>query len=540
MNAIETGGLQHAIDRLVISGRRVFGWGWAAHPAGAVTAVHLRLAGDGWEARLPAGLGLARKDVQGAFPQLVDAAASGFVVTGFIPHGVPARVGLDVEVGGRVLQLDVTGALETLHSGRPKRRLLGWVAASVWRRLKRGDIGGILRRARAQRYGAPTLDDLGIVAQLLPALRDAREVCILFDHNMGGGANQYRRGQIAERLAAGKAVLLCTYNLPILEYRLHLFRPGAAEQVFGASTFLILDGVLDHAPVTEIFVNSTVSFDEPLVLAEWLARTRAERRGVRLTVTVHDYFAVCPSFVLLDHRGGYCGIPDIAQCVSCLKQHQASYVSLSPPSEIGAWRALWGHCLQTADEVRCFSPSSRQHVFRAYPALAPERVTVVPHRNHYVPVRQPTLPAAAPLVIGIVGEISHQKGAAIVKEMLDRIGEGGIDARIVVLGSLNLAHKSERLRVTGPYESAELVDLIEAHGINMFLFPSIWPETFSYVVGELISLGVPIVAFDLGAPGERLRTYGKARLCAEVSAAAALDTLQDFHRELSSRQRTAA
>jgi len=51
---------------------------------------------------------------------------------------------------------------------------------------------------------------------------------------------------------------------------------------------------------------------------------------------------------------------------------------------------------------------------------------------------------------------------------------------------------------------------------------------------------LPIVAFDLGAPVERLRGYPKARLVAEVSATAALDTLIGFHRELARAQATAA
>ena len=105
-----------------------------------------------------------------------------------------------------------------------------------------------------------------------------------------------------------------------------------------------------------------------------------------------------------------------------------------------------------------------------------------------------------------------------------------------MIGTLDLALKSARLRVTGPYRHEDLVDLIEANGINMFFFPSICPETFSYVTEEMIRLGVPIVAFDLGAPGERLRSYGNARLCGEVSARAALATLVAFHRELAARE----
>ena len=68
----------------------------------------------------------------------------------------------------------------------------------------------------------------------------------------------------------------------------------------------------------------------------------------------------------------------------------------------------------------------------------------------------------------------------------------------------------------------DLVELIEANRINLALFPSVCPETFSYVTEEMIRLELPIVAFDLGAPGERLRSYRNGRLAPDVSAASAL------------------
>jgi glycosyltransferase involved in cell wall biosynthesis len=533
--------LKHSIDRLVISGRRVFGWGWAAHPQAAVKQVHLKVSGDGWEKRIAAGGGLARGDVQEAFPGLVDGGASGFVVTGYLTRVPATHLCLEVELeDGRKCEVDVSKFAESLYAQKKKRRLIGWVARSVWRRLKHGDIRGILRRARAQSYGAPSVDDMSIVEQLLPALKDCGDICIMFDHNMGGGANQYRRGMIAERLAARQSVLLCTYNLPTLDYRLHLFRPGREEQLYRASTFLVLESVMEEAPVRELFVNSPVSFDEPLVLAEWLARVRGEHPKARLVVTAHDYFSVCPSFVLLNADGRYCGIPEISECAACLKRHEASYVALSPPTEIGPWRALWERCLRAADEVRCYSTSTREHLLRAYPGLDPQRLTLVPHKIDFIPARLPRVDPAAPLVIGVMGEISVQKGALIVQELTALLERAHPGVRVVVLGTLDVALKSERLSVTGRYQRSELAGLVESHGINMFFFPSIWPETFSYVVAEMIQLGLPIVAFDLGAPAERLRAYGRARLCGEVSAQAALDTLLAFHRQLALHEASAA
>ncbi len=534
-------GIRHSIDRLVISGRRLFGWGWAADSTHVVRSVHFRLEGDGWSRRLAAGGGLSRHDVRDEYPHLVNGDVSGFVVTGFIPGSEPRKVWLQVELDdGSSAEIDVTHAAESRYSKRRKSRIVAWIAHAVWRRLKRGDIAGIVRRAKAQSYAAPSLDDIGIVEQLIPRLAPFGKACIVLDHNMGGGANQYRRNVIAERLAQGQPAVLCSYNLPMLEYRLHLYLPGEEEQTFRISTFLVLERILEHVPRTELFLNSPVSFDEPLVLAEWLARMRGEFPATRLTVTLHDYFAICPSFVLLNADGRYCGIPEISECAACLKRHEASYVALSPPTDIGPWRALWGRCLAAADETRCFSESTRRHLLRAYPALDRARITVIPHKPDYAPSRAPKVDRRAPLVVGIVGEISPQKGANIVQEMVTRIDREHPDVRVVVLGTLHAPHDSPRLRVTGAYRREDLVDLVESNGINMFLFPSIWPETFSYVVAEMIALGLPIVAFDLGAPAERLKSYRKARLCGEVSAAAALATLLDFHRQLALEEASAA
>ena len=533
MNDISHPPLRHAVDRIVVSGKRVFGWGWVADRTRSVRAVHFIFEGEGWSRRVAAGIGLARDDVEKSFPDHVNAGASGFVIAGHVPEGPAQRVVLEVEFDdGAAERIDVSAQVDRRYSEKRRVRLIAWIASATWRRLKRGDVLGIIRRAKSQRYAVPSMDDVAVLDRITQELRGAGPVCIVFDHSMGGGANQYRRKVVAERLAAGETVLLCTYNLPILEYRLHLVKPGVPEQAFGISSFLLLDHVVARAPVAELFVNSTVSFDEPLLLAQWLARVREEHPRVRLTVTAHDYFAVCPSFVLLNADGRFCGIPDISECAACLKRHPASYVALSPPSEIGPWRALWGRCLAAADEVRCFSQATRKHLLRAYPALAPERITVVPHAEDYRPAKLPRFDPAKPLVIGVMGEISPQKGAHIVKEALQIIEREGIDARLVVLGTLHMPVKSPRLKITGAYDRAELVDLIESNGINMFLFPSIWPETFSYVVAEIVALGMPIVAFDLGAPAERLRHYDKARLCGEASAPAALATLVAFHRDL--------
>jgi glycosyltransferase involved in cell wall biosynthesis len=44
-------------------------------------------------------------------------------------------------------------------------------------------------------------------------------------------------------------------------------------------------------------------------------------------------------------------------------------------------------------------------------------------------------------------------------------------------------------------------------GVALAVLPSIWPEAYALVVDECLASGVPVVAFDLGAVGERLKAW---------------------------------
>jgi glycosyltransferase involved in cell wall biosynthesis len=533
--------LRFGIDRLVVSGRRLFGWGWLAHPGRVVHEVHLGVRGDGWRKRLAAQSGILREDVREAFPRLEGARFAGFVVTGYVPD--PQIRGLSLEAtydDGSSEVFEVGTAVEVNEAARASRYTLARLWRALLRRLRSGDWRALFSRPDSANASLPSLDDRDGASVLAETLSGARDIRIIFDHDMGGGANQYRREAVARWAAEGTAAVLCTYSLPALDYRIRILVANETERELRAPSFVALEPLLQDARVSELFVNSPVSFGEPLVFADWLARMKARRPQLRLTLTAHDYFPVCPSFVLLNSEGRFCGVPDVAECERCLARHTAAHVAFSPPTTITAWRESWGRALAAADEVRFFSEASRALFVRAYPELAAGvTTTVVPHRVEFAP-RRPRVSHAGTLVIGVAGKLNFQKGAHVVAEMARRIERDAIDARIVVLGALEIPARSPRLEVTGPYAPEDLPRLVEEHGINLFFFPSIWPETFSYVVAEIGALGVPIVAFDLGAPAERLRSNPLARLVGRVDADAALDTLLEFHRGLARNAAAAA
>src|SRR2546422_254362 len=140
MSTVTDAELRHGIDRLAINGQRVFGWGWIAHRTRTAAAISLKIAGRGWERRLPVSFGLERRDVEEAFPDLANAGTSGFVVTGYIPDHETEKLTLEVSFdGGDELAIDITRVADSRYAQRRIVRMVAWLMHAVWRRLKRGD-----------------------------------------------------------------------------------------------------------------------------------------------------------------------------------------------------------------------------------------------------------------------------------------------------------------------------------------------------------------------------------------------------------------
>jgi glycosyltransferase involved in cell wall biosynthesis len=61
--------------------------------------------------------------------------------------------------------------------------------------------------------------------------------------------------------------------------------------------------------------------------------------------------------------------------------------------------------------------------------------------------------------------------------------------------------------------------MVSRASADLVLLPAIWPETYSYALTLALRTGLPVAAFDLGAPGERLRAYPHGHLLPPALAA---------------------
>jgi len=349
---------------------------------------------------------------------------------------------------------------------------------------------------------------------------------LIIDHSYGGGANTYRQEVIRERLANGEVILLLTYdmdnrifNLKCLykEYNLNF------TSLNFRNVYLLL--LLELISCKEIFYNSLVTFPQQLNILRNIYCYK-KNSGVSLTITIHDYYPICPSYILHHSTGMYCNLPVLEICRTCLPTNQYAYHATD--RDIDKWRKTWEDILKIADTILCFSESSRALLTKIY-SLRPEQITVKPHKllTHFT--RKPNIDLSGSMNIGVFGEIGlHHKGSKIVIEMAKILENKAPEAKITVIGTLNDTARYKNLMVTGPYKPLDLPDLIEKYRVNISFFPSIWPETFSYVCSELMELGMPVCCFDLGAQGERVSKFRFGHIISRISPETAVEEIIHF------------
>jgi glycosyltransferase involved in cell wall biosynthesis len=115
----------------------------------------------------------------------------------------------------------------------------------------------------------------------------------------------------------------------------------------------------------------------------------------------------------------------------------------------------------------------------------------------------------------VVGGIGIEKGFDVLLACAQDAAARGLSLEFVVVGyTIDDAslHATGRVFVTGVFKPEEMPDLIVRQGANLGFLPSIWPETWCFAMSEMWRANLNVVAFDIGAQAERIRSAGRGQL----------------------------
>jgi len=258
-----------------------------------------------------------------------------------------------------------------------------------------------------------------------------------------------------------------------------------------------------------------------------------EDQGFRTVLSIHDFTLFCRQPHLIESTTSrFCEYSrDLDRCRACLGDSDER-----PLTSQTEYRESAAQALGRASAV--VYPS--RFLRRTHRELFPE-----PNRSAIEEVispatsgpEQPINKEANPAIIGFVGGFSTHKGGALIRPIMDRITAEVPRIRAFVYGNgedrfAREIRSSGRVRVRGYYRQGALPSLLTRDRVGVAVLPSIWPEAYALVVDECVASGVPVVAFDLGAVGERLTSWGAGRLApleggSDGLARAILDCISD-------------
>lgn len=357
---------------------------------------------------------------------------------------------------------------------------------------------------------------------------------LVFNHLLGGGSADFMARDIQGRVKEGARILEVSYDARRSEYLLTLHsRPYVIRYRF--FKWEEFDVFFQRFSVQGIEINHIISFEHPLEIISWIDKVR-KSRGIPVVFYLHDYYAICPNYTLVNQFDAYCGIPDLpselSKCVGCLSKTRTQYALYTPGKiDIMQWRRAWKIFLLNLDQLVCFSESSKKILLRAYPQLASQKITVHPHEVNYLDkawMGPRTRETDEPFNIGVLGGINFVKGSKLLRDIALMIEKERANIKIVIIGEYVEKQKHKNIMVTGKFQVKNIAYLTKKYKVDIFFIPSIWPETFSFTAEEVMQMGYPLAVFDIGAPAERVKRYERGIIIPEINAQSAYGVFKKY------------
>lgn len=236
-----------------------------------------------------------------------------------------------------------------------------------------------------------------------------------------------------------------------------------------------------------------------------------------LLLALHDFALFCPRPNLYDEQlGRSCGA--CADAATCRGRLEACGHAAAPLA--AGWRDTGGELLRAAAAI-VYPSAFLRDAHRALFGQAGAAQTIAPG----IPPAGSLPPRAAggtPRIAFLGGGAPH-KGAALftatVREW-QRRGRHDVEWHVLGGGGPAQLHELRRLGVCvhGYYRHGALARRLQRLGIDLVLLLPRVPESFSLVLSETLSAGVPVLAVAAGALTERLAAGGGALLDEQADA----------------------
>ena len=275
----------------------------------------------------------------------------------------------------------------------------------------------------------------------------------------------------------------------------------SAQEFHNSWLSLIYFDILKNYDIDIVHIRHLInhSFDLPQI---------AKKLGIPVVLSIHDFYFICPFYVLLDENNNYCaGIcsDNDENCYCPLK----SLNDINSKEFIGEWRENVLKMFNNVDYFVTTSDIVKNLFLSIYPnesIINDYNFEVIEHGRDFPPIQKDYFEIPGKnMPVKILCPANHlniMKGSEIIKQIKKEDKNNLIEFHFLGnchddVDKYGIAH--------GTFERDEFYKKVEEIQPSFIGIFSIWPETFCHTLTEAWSCNIPVIGTDIGVIEDRIR-----------------------------------
>lgn len=294
---------------------------------------------------------------------------------------------------------------------------------------------------------------------------------------------------------------ICLYqhiedSIPIRSW--HLDKPILATAATHLEYRYILQEIIDVFHIDNILISSFIGHALELLQSD-----------IRTFIICHDFYPFCPAIVA--YFKGNCQECNFSHLKKCFAENSLRFFPFTSAIEWMEIRDVFINTLiKQQIQLIIPSPFMKDRLISLEPKLAEVPILVI---SHGIPSLETIKRATARTLnsskkkphILILGELLDHKGFHLFNQVCDRLGKTA-DFYLLGCGDSGRIYKHKPyVKVISYYQRSELPSIVNELQIDLGLLLSTWTETFSYTLSELMLMGIPTLATNIGSFADRIK-----------------------------------
>lgn len=258
---------------------------------------------------------------------------------------------------------------------------------------------------------------------------------------------------------------------------------------YDSEFYTVVKSLIYNLQIDLIHIHHIINFPCDLALIS---------NDIKTIVTIHDYTFICPRYFLLDVNNEICHDYSFDKCKNCVEGYSKDGYDLRKESI--------KRLLKTAYKVIVPDDTIIDKLKLVYDC---DNVVVLPHgidKKQFETFNYNKKSINMDCInVAFVGNIENHKGGLLVKSLIEQSPANIMYHFFGIAADDFYTHNHKNYKYHDVYKKKKLPKILNNNNINIVLFLNQCEESFSYTLSEVIYSKIPVIAFNIGAIGNRIK-----------------------------------